>query len=681
MLVLLLAVTSGSQQWHGCKHDQERQVSCRLRTLHPGTALEIQEQDDKLVEARKLALECSDLFHTDSELQSDHFGSLSQLEELQISACKIRRLPKLAFGGLTGLKSLTLNSYHHDDTNVILEADVHSLRNLGALQRLDLAHNNLLSLAPGTLCDLPSMKAVNVSHNQLLDVSDLSLSLSDGCLTTIEVLDLSHNRLGSLRAGELVQAPRLSVLDLSANRINLLGDLALRELSELRELDLSDNRLAALPPSLFSVEKPALERLHLQNNSLTLLPPKIFSGLSGLAVLNLSMNAIASDLISAQTFAGLENLLALDLSHNRLTRLDEDALSQLPALKILRLQHNGIKTLAPSALVLQSSLQMLSLSSNKLQELDESSFESLAELKSLSLDHNEIADLPDNIFENTIVLEDLTLDNNKLKKIPKSISSLGGLSTLDLGENDIKELTEGVFNNLPNLYGLRLSGNGLVTISSGHFGNASSLHVLNLARNQLRVIEQGAFNGMVELRALRLDNNKLTDINGIMTSLDKLQWLNVSSNELQWFDYAFVPHSVEWLDMHDNQIEELGNYYKLIRDFNLKTLDAGTNRIKALTKLSLPPSLEVIQLSGNQIAELDDRVFQDKHSLQKVDLTDNNIQDLRLEALYTGKTAQACKELKHFPGWERDEQVLVGTDIAWLVGVFFEDVASLQPRL
>ena len=80
----------------------------------------------------------------------------------------------------------------------------------------------------------------------------------------------------------------------------------------------------------------------------------------------------------------------------------------------------------------------------------------------------------------------------------------------------------------------------------------------------------------------------------LVSGLSKLQWFNVSNNKLQWFDYAFVPMSLEWLDIQYNEIEELGNYYKLKSGFNLKRLDASGNLIQSLNKLSLPMSLEII---------------------------------------------------------------------------------------
>ena len=47
---------------------------------------------------------------------------------------------------------------------------------------------------------------------------------------------------------------------------------------------------------------------------------------------------------------------------------------------------------------------------------------------------------------------------------------------------------------------------------------------------QIANTEVGAFSGLSELRVLRLDDNLVDDINGLVSHLGKLQWLNVSSN-------------------------------------------------------------------------------------------------------------------------------------------------------
>jgi hypothetical protein len=57
-----------------------------------------------------------------------------------------------------------------------------------------------------------------------------------------------------------------------------------------------------------------------------------------------------------------------------------------------------------------------------------------------------------------------------------------------------------------------------------------------------------------------------------------LEWLNLSSNRLHWFDYAFVPNSLVVLDLQDNLIDSVENYYSLKEGFQLQYLDVSKNR-------------------------------------------------------------------------------------------------------
>ncbi len=157
--------------------------------------------------------------------------------------------------------------------------------------------------------------------------------------------------------------------------------------------------------------------------------------------------------------------------------------------------------------------------------------------------------------------------------------------------------------------------------------------MLNLAHNSLSKLNQIVFNDLTNLKMLRLDNNQLEDINGLLQAQSELQWLNISSNKLQWFDYAFIPKSLQWLDLHANEIEELGNYYQLRDGFNLATLDASENRIKKLQPLSLPDSLEYVKLNHNNIANIAPNTFINKVNLSRVELTSNHLETLDLPSL------------------------------------------------
>lgn len=623
-------------------------LKCRLRGLTTEESPTIH-NNDLANQAKVLQIKCSDVFFTESHLKSGHFGRLPQLEQLIVEHCKTRHLPKNAFSGLQNLRQLSFRS-HNDQVSVVMELHSHAFRHLQYLESLDLSDNNLWSLPDGLLCQMHQLHQVNFSSNHLTAVSQLGLSK---CQSHLKVVQLSHNYISTLNKDDLLDsASSIEELNLSNNRLNILGEDALHDFTSLQKLDLSNNQLAALPPTLFDSESNVtipISHLYLQNNSLTLLPGKVFSGLSKLVVLNLSSNAIASDLLSSDTFYGLEtSLKQLDLSHNQLKKIESTLFERLSSLEVLYLQDNHLTSIAPDSFLRLNSLEKLILSNNQLDTLDANVFRGLKpNLKSLALDHNQLKGLPDNIFSDlSLQLEDLSLDNNQLAKVPKSISALTQLRTLDMGENNLSALRAGDFNELNQLYGLRLAGNQIQIIGTDLFSNSSSLHVLNLAKNRLSKIEQGSFNNLQQLKALRLDNNVLSDINGIVSALGQLQWLNVSSNQLQWFDYAFVPRSLQLLDISDNHIEELGNYYKLKSEFNLKNLDASRNKIKNLSKLSLPASLETIVLTGNNIEEVQPRLFQDKPNLDKVMLDRNQLSHLKLESLYIGKVDQKGRFFK-----------------------------------
>ena len=649
VLVSDIAMASEVVEESQCGLDQDSHaLQCFLRTLQSP----IGPKGSDVNAVKRLELRCADHFFLESSMSSDHFGQLPKLEDLRIQYCKLRHLPAGAFAGLTNLKSLSIHSHNDDWASVLMDVHKDSFQKLVNLRHLNLAFNNLWSLPAGSLCDMINLQRLNLSHNHLPDIMDIGLSRQvlmnsnqgKGCqLPELKSVDLSWNQISSFRSGDLdLVSDKLELLDLRGNRLDILSDDALASMTSLRQLNLADNQLAALPPTLFSAQLSSLESLQLQNNSLTMLTPGLFAGLSNLAMLNLSYNAIASHLLDSETFKGLNGLKVLDLSHNRLVTLEGQVLSMLTSLQMLDVSHNQLHTVNGRGLT--GSLTMISLSHNVISSIGQDTFEGLSQMTSLSLDHNKLRYIPETLLRSSSRLEDLSFNGNDLVEVPQTLQFLPNLRTLDLGENAISSIKEADFNALTKLYGLRLAGNQIKVITKDHLKNVTGIHVLNLAHNELSSIEHGALDNLKDLRALRLDNNFLTDINGLASSLSKLQWFNVSNNKLQWFDYAFVPKSLEWLDIQHNEIEELGNYYKLKSGFNLKRLDASGNLIRSLNKLSLPTSLEHLSLNKNAIRNIESGVFEDKPNLHRVELVDNEINHLKLSALSVGRVSPKGEE-------------------------------------
>ncbi len=539
--------------------------------------------------ARSVSITCSDVFFYESVLRTNHFGHLANLRKLTLDSCKIRRVPSLAFSGLSGLKSLELRSRNSEWSAMVMELEQDALIGLDQLRRLNMTENNIWTLPESVLCGLDNLRVLNLSHNFIQAPADLGFSQTKlrSCRLPLKLLDLSHNSIAVLPRAVFGQLSRLDTLLLEGNNVNILEDDALEGMGALFSLNLANNQLVALPPEVFRYTRQ-LRHLQLQNNSLSALAPGLFSGLEQMLTLNMSRNGLTSDWVGASTFNSLRRLVALDLSHNRLTRFDGQTFASLTSLQVLNLDHNAVHTLAPNAFRSLRSLKILRLSHNALSSVRSRSLQSLGQLSSLSLDHNNLRGLDGDTLKNCTTLQDLALHGNQLEDVPAAIRELPLIRTLHLGSNRITRVRNGSFDGLSHLYGLSLAGNDIVEVESGAFKSVPELQALNLAHNSLSQLHQSVFNALKKLKTLRLDGNALEDINGLLTSQSELHWLNVSSNRLAWFDYAFVPRSVRWLDLHDNLVEELGNYYKLSSGFDLVTLDASDNKIKALNPLSLP---------------------------------------------------------------------------------------------
>ena len=614
-------------------------LTCELRTL---SSMGFNDSIKEAVRARSLVLKCLDEFHNEeSILRTNHLGYLPNLQKLIVESCWIRKIPSLAFSGLSGLNGLSFTNIgglsRRDRATVILEIETDAFTGLNNLRSLNLTGTNLWTLPEATFCSLSSLTELNLSNNFIQDVSDLGFASSElnSCRIPLRTLDLSSNSLSTLPEKAFGQLRKLERLNLAFNNLNVIDDRALGSLNSLVSLNLAHNQFVALPADLFQ-EAKYLQELHVHNNTLSVLAPGLFSGLEHLLVLNLSRNEIGNEWLTPQTFRDLLRLVALDLAHNKLASLDNGLLNPLSSLQILDLSHNRIHSLRGNTFLSQVNLHSLKINHNVIDNIHTEAMTGLSVLSTLQLGSNRLERLEADVFKNCTSLVDLSLPGNIFREVPQALKQIKLLKTLDLGDNLLAHsltTSSRSLEGFSHLYGLRLAGNGIRSLNGSVFRYVPKLQVLNLADNELTKLEHGVFNHMPSLRMLRLDNNDLEELNGILAGQTELRFLNVSANRLQWFDYAFLPKSLEWLDIHSNQIEEIGNYYNLWGDFSLHYLNVSYNVIRGLGYMSLLPSLQVVDLAFNKISKVEAVTFANKTHLRRVDLRSNDIERLPLAAL------------------------------------------------
>ncbi|XP_026842293.1 toll-like receptor 7 [Drosophila persimilis] len=606
-------------------------VHCALRLIERQPGLDLQGADG----SSQLTIQCSDLYLFESTLPVAVFARLQTLETLRLEACKLLQLPNNAFEGLGTLKTLRLSSHNAEwGPARALELYPDSLNGLKQLTELDMSDNNLRALPAGFLCPVGNLQALNLTHNRIRTAEQLGfadMNCSGG--SELQLLDASHNELRSItESWGISRLRRLQHLNLQHNNISELSGEALAGLASLRIVNLSNNHLETLPEGLFAGSKE-LREIHLQHNELYELPKGLFHRLEQLLVVDLSGNQLTSNHVDNTTFAGLIRLIVLNLAHNALTRIDYRTFKELYFLQILNLRNNSIGHIEDNAFLPLYNLHTLNLAENRLHTLDDKLFNGLYVLSKLTLNNNLISVVEQAVFKNCSDLKELDLSSNQLNEVPRALQDLAMLRTLDLGENQIRTFDNQSFKNLHQLTGLRLIDNQIGNITVGMFQDLPRLSVLNLAKNRIQSIERGSFDKNFELEAIRLDRNFLSDINGVFATLVSLLWLNLSENHLVWFDYAFIPSNLKWLDIHGNYIEALGNYYKLQEEIRVKTLDASHNRITEIGPMSIPNTIELLFINNNLIGNVQPNAFVDKANLARVDLYANQLSKLQLQQL------------------------------------------------
>jgi Leucine-rich repeat (LRR) protein len=292
------------------------------------------------------------------------WGHLQNLQYLDVSNCQLESLD--GFSSLVHLRNLKANNNRIANVDGILDLD--------GLLELELSNNDITHL-DFEGCGLTRLKKLDLSHNQLDDITYLS------CLPALDELDVSHNAIQDLsKAGHirlrklqithnelevfgLKHMPALRYLDLDGNKIKDIRDLcsayhleflSLREQrdpsdivelvlttpNECRHIRLSSNSVANGTFRLPAVPQSNLRELEIAACGISNLPERFGLFFPNCRYLNANFNAI-KEVAPLRKMVHLNTLL---LARNRIQKLRRTCLvmSRLPTLKQIDLRENPL---------------------------------------------------------------------------------------------------------------------------------------------------------------------------------------------------------------------------------------------------------------------------------------------------------------------------------------------------
>jgi Leucine-rich repeat (LRR) protein len=294
---------------------------------------------DKLSKLKKLSVSYNSLTALPAEI-----GALNQLVALDLSSNQLIALPK-AIGKLVNLKVLNVTGNQLTtlpkeigalknlitlqlNNNLINQLPV-SLSDLENLQNLNL-YNNKLTTIGSEINGLNKLAVLELNSNQLTTLPTAIKNLEN-----LQELNVGFNQLSSIPA-EIGKLKNLKTLFLSNNQLqnipNEIGDM-----EKLDDLLLNENKLKELPSTIGKLQN--LKNLFVISNQLETLPNKI-GGLAHIETLFLNNNQLKK---LPHELWGLKNLMTLDLMDNKDLDLKDSykALAVLPVNLVLSTSPNG----------------------------------------------------------------------------------------------------------------------------------------------------------------------------------------------------------------------------------------------------------------------------------------------------------------------------------------------------
>ena len=454
-------------------------------------------------------------------------GYFQDLKEIDLSGCG-KGVMHVDLPDPSFLNSIT--HIHFLNTTVSFEGIGEILESVESLSYLQLSNmerwinNGLLT----TACRTPSLRTLDLCFNSLVSDSELPQC------GQLNELDLSNNNIMDLSSQSVQTMKRLRRLSLRDNVLQKVP-VVVNSLSSLEILDLSFNKIVELGCSDF-VNLTSLKELYLHSNHIRKLKRCVFQTQNDLKVMRLNSNMLLE--LGGVFKTRLQKLKFLDLTRNG--RIYDYSKGSFKGLESL--QHLDMGTLDTIVNVFDGLRNLQSLSLNLPFEIIR--FKGLHELRNLTL----YIDLPEGFNGTYAKIYKGLMELPSVRNItlictgfhfdfPLYIPSyflykMRHLEHFTAVNCYVEEPNLDTFIYAHHLKSLTIRESFLTGMSPEHFQATSNLDVLDLSMNAIKTLDFLEAN-LTSLRCLILSQNQLTVLNeSVFQFLPVLTYLDLSDNPL-----------------------------------------------------------------------------------------------------------------------------------------------------
>lgn len=252
-------------------------------------------------------------------------------------------------------------------------------------------------------------------------------------------------------------------------------------------------------------------------------------------------------------------------------------------------------------------------------------------LRTLILKKNLLTELHPNVFSELKSLEVLDLSNNHISAInPSAFTGLESIKKIILRANHFRAVPTESFIYLGHLKSLDLGSNALSMVDEAAFYHLSSLEELELDKCGIAQIDPSAFTGLKEIKSLNLQYNNIQSFPKAISSLEKLEELNIGGNLITRLStkdlrtsYRLKKLTLSYSEMFSKIDEDAFaanlDLEEVVMEFNMQLENLPMNLFGGL------PNLRHVSLKGNGIRHLDPHLLP-VEMLDSFDVTKNPLE-------------------------------------------------------
>ncbi|XP_032832764.2 podocan-like [Petromyzon marinus] len=335
------------------------------------------------------------------EVERGALGGLPALREVYLGANSLSTFPASAFAPPLPAPGPTA-------TSVVIGGDSdNAVGDVGGAGSCDLANADVSVRSGGS-----GVATLDLGFNSisLLHADDLRWLLE------LRTLNLSKNQMTEVSLGFLRGSRRLRRLLMSANRLMSVAGIFPEDLGLLEALDLRSNYLSKLPAGNFA-NFTSLLLLNVADNQIAEVEDGAFDGLAALGRLDLGGNKLGLQPLGPRAFEGLVNLTNLEFNNNYLHYASAGAVRSPPFAPLRSLTHlflnsqrrDGMVNFPSNFLEGLATLQELHAGELYLSVLDAGTFLPTPNLRYLDLGSNPLCGVEPALLRPVPLLDELHL--------------------------------------------------------------------------------------------------------------------------------------------------------------------------------------------------------------------------------------------------------------------------------